>query len=136
MARQLGAKACVVVDADLRSITPDWIDLLIRPVLYAGYDFVAPYYHRHKWDGTITNSIVYPLTRALYGLRVRQPIGGDFGLSGRLVERYLQKNDWESDVARYGIDIWMTTVAIAEDSVSARVSWGQNCTMPRIRRQT
>jgi len=114
MARQLGAKACVVVDADLRSITPEWIDLLIRPVLHAGYDFVAPYYHRHKWDGTITNSIVYPLTRALYGLRVRQPIGGDFGLSGRLVERYLQKNDWESDVARYGIDIWMTTVAIAE----------------------
>jgi hypothetical protein len=103
------------VDADLRSITPEWIDLLLRPVLYTEYDFVAPYYHRHKYDGTITNSIVYPLTRALYGLGVRQPIGGDFGISGRLVARYLQRGDWETDVARYGIDIWMTTVAIAED---------------------
>lgn len=93
MAQELGAKACAVVDSDLRSITPEWIDLLVRPILYAGYDFVAPYYHRHKYDGTITNSIVYPLTRALYGMRVRQPIGGDFGLSARLVSRYLQRND-------------------------------------------
>src|SRR5574338_1338757 len=73
MARRLNAKACAVVDSDLRSITPEWIDLLLRPVLYNGYDFVAPYYHRHKYDGTITNSIVYPMTRALYGLGVRQP---------------------------------------------------------------
>jgi glycosyltransferase involved in cell wall biosynthesis len=114
MAKELGAGACAVVDSDLRSITPEWIDLLVRPLLHGGYDFVAPYYHRHKYDGTITNSIVYPLTRALYGLRVRQPIGGDFGVSSRLVSRYLARNDWETDVARYGIDIWMTTIAIAE----------------------
>lgn len=114
MARQLDAKACAVVDSDLRSITPEWIDLLIRPVLFAGFDFVAPYYQRHKYDGTITNSIVYPLTRMLYGVSVRQPIGGEFGISPRLIGRYLDRQDWETDVARFGIDIWMTTVAIAE----------------------
>ncbi len=114
LAERLEAKACAVVDSDLRSITPEWIDLLLRPILFAGYDFVAPYYHRHKYDGTITNSIVYPLTRSLYGLRVRQPIGGEFGVSARLFSRYLERNDWETDVARYGIDIWMTTIALAE----------------------
>ena len=114
MASHLEAKACAVVDSDLRSITPEWFDLLLRPILFAGFDFVAPYYHRHKYDGTITNSIVYPLTRALYGLRVRQPIGGEFGISARLLKRYLERDDWETDVARYGIDIWMTTIAIAE----------------------
>jgi glycosyltransferase involved in cell wall biosynthesis len=114
MARQLDAKACAVVDSDLRSITPEWIDLLLRPVLFAGFDFVAPYYQRHKYDGTITNSIVYPLTRMLYGVSVRQPIGGEFGVSARLVKRYLERQDWETDVARFGIDIWMTTIAIAE----------------------
>ncbi len=114
IAHDLGAKACAVVDSDLRSITPEWIDLLIRPVLHAGYDFVAPYYHRHKYDGTITNSIIYPLTRALYGKRIRQPIGGDFGMSGPLLSTYLARDDWETDVARYGIDIWMTTIAVAE----------------------
>ncbi len=114
LAEKLGAKACAVVDSDLRSITPEWIDLLVSPVLSANYDLVTPYYYRHKYDGTITNSIIYPLTRALYGLRVRQPIGGEFGLSARLVRRYLQSDEWETDVARYGIDIWMTTTAIAE----------------------
>jgi hypothetical protein len=114
MARRLRARACAVVDSDLRSITPEWIDLLLRPILFANYDFVAPYYHRHKYDGTITNSIVYPLTRALYGSQIRQPIGGEFGVSGAVIERYLQKDVWGTDVARFGIDIWMTTVAIAE----------------------
>ena len=112
--RLLNVGACAVVDSDLRSITPEWIDLLLRPVLHAGFDFVAPYYHRHKYDGTITNSIVYPLTRSLYGLRVRQPIGGDFGISPALLDRYLQRSDWETDTARFGIDIWMSTIAIAE----------------------
>lgn len=113
IARELGVKACAVVDSDLRSITPEWMELLIKPVLEEGYDYVSPYYLRHKYDGTITNSIVYPLTRALYGKRIRQPIGGDFGFSGRLAEFYLGKDVWETDVARFGIDIWMTTTAVA-----------------------
>jgi glycosyltransferase involved in cell wall biosynthesis len=113
IADSLGVKACAVVDSDLRSITPEWIELLIKPVLEGEFDYVAPLYQRHKYDGTITNSIVYPLTRALYGKRVRQPIGGDFGFSGRLAKFYLSEDVWETDVARYGIDIWMTTIAIA-----------------------
>ncbi len=114
IAERLQAKACAVVDSDLRSITPGWIELLLGPVLEEGFDFVAPLYLRHKYDGTITNSIVYPLTRALYGKEVRQPIGGDFGFSGRVASHYLSKPVWESDVARFGIDIWMTTTAIAD----------------------
>lgn len=114
IASSLNAKACAVVDSDLRSITPEWIELLIKPVLEGGFDYTAPLYHRHKFDGTITNGIVYPLTRALYGRRVRQPIGGDFGFSGALARHYLTKNVWDTDVAKYGIDIWMTTTAIAE----------------------
>ncbi len=113
IARRLKVKACAVVDSDLRSITPEWIELLLRPVLDEGYDYVAPYYLRHKYDGTITNSIVYPLTQALYGQRVRQPIGGDFGFSGKQLDHYLDKHVWESDVAKFGIDVWMTTEAIA-----------------------
>ncbi len=115
IAEALNVKACAVVDSDLRSITPEWIELLLTPVLEAGFDYVAPLYHRHKYDGTITNSIVYPLTRTLYGKRVRQPIGGDFGFSGRLAQFYLSKDVWETDVARFGIDIWMTTTALAND---------------------
>lgn len=113
-AGKLNAKACAVVDADLRSITPDWIHYMLDPVLDKGYDFVAPTYSRYKWDGTITNNVAYNLTRAVYGKRVRQPIGGDFGLSQKTVQSYLTQNVWGTEVARFGIDIWMTTQAIAQ----------------------
>lgn len=113
--KKLNAKACVVVDSDLRSITPSWIELLAGPVLNYEYDYIAPYYHRHKYDGTITNGIIYPMTRTLYGKPVRQPIGGEFGFSGRMASCFLDKDVWDTDVARFGIDIWMTVTAIAED---------------------
>lgn len=112
IAAELKAKACAVVDSDLRSITPQWVELLLNPLLKEDFDYVAPLYQRHKYDGTITNSIVYPLTRALYGQRIRQPIGGDFGFSGRLAQHYLTQDVWHTDVARFGIDIWMTTTAV------------------------
>lgn len=113
-ARSLEVKACAVLDSDLRSVTPEWIQLLLAPVLMKGYGYVCPFYRRYKYDGTITNSIAYPLTRALYGRRVRQPIGGDFGFSGELVHTFLKKDVWGTDVARFGIDIWMTTTAMVE----------------------
>jgi glucosylglycerate synthase len=113
IARALKVQALVVVDSDLRSIVPEWIELLAGPILKGGFDFVAPLYSRYKWDGTITNTVTYPVTRALYGLRIRQPIGGDFGVSGDLIEHYLDQEDWTPEVSRFGIDIWMTTNAIA-----------------------
>jgi glycosyltransferase involved in cell wall biosynthesis len=114
MAAELQAQAIVVVDSDLRSIVPEWIELLAGPILKGGYDFVAPLYARYKYDGTITNNISYPLTRALYGTRIRQPIGGDFAISGDLVNRYLQLTTFDDATARFGIDIWMTHSAINE----------------------
>lgn len=113
-AKKLKVKACAVVDSDLRSITSDWVKYLLDPVLENGYQFVSPVYLRHKYDGTITNNIVYNLTRALYGRRIRQPIGGDFSFSREVANYYSEQDVWDTDVARYGIDIWMTTTAITQ----------------------
>ncbi len=110
-ALELKAQAIVVVDADLKSITPAWIRNLGQP-LFEEFSFVAPLYVRHKYDGTITNNIAYPLTRALYGRRVRQPIGGDFGFSGELARVYMESDSWTDQVVHFGIDIWMTSLAM------------------------
>ena len=131
VARRLGAKACAVVDSDLRSITPEWIRFLVEPVLEQGYDFVAPHYLRHKFDGTITNSIVYPMSRALYGKRIRQPIGGEFCFSQTMLGRYLDQNVWETDVARYGIDIWLTTEALCSGARICQVFLGAKIHDPK-----
>lgn len=113
----LKSKVCVLFDSDLRSITPEWVKSLADPVLSHGHDFVAPIYSRYKYDATITNNIAYNLTRALFGKRVRQPIGGDFGLSESMVNFYFNCGEgiWMTDIARFGVDIWMTTSAILED---------------------
>ncbi|MEQ9618478.1 MAG: glycosyltransferase [Deltaproteobacteria bacterium] len=110
----LGAKAVILLDADLRSLTPRWIRYFLEP-LEDGYDFVVPIYMRHKYDGTITNNIAYPLLRTLFGLRIRQPIAGDFAISGRLANAFMLEPTWDEYVCNFGIDIWMTIVAISRN---------------------
>jgi len=139
VAGRVGARACAVVDSDLRSITPEWVERLLRPVLEGEADYVAPLYARHKHDGTITNTIAYPLTRALYGRRVRQPIGGEFGFSGGLANEFLaggalsgEGGDvWGSDVARFGIDIYMTTTALTRGARVAQAFLGAKIHDPK-----
>ncbi len=126
---EMDAHAVVVVDADLRSITPRWIKHLGEP-LFQDYGYVAPIYIRHKYDGTITNHIAYPLSRALYGRRMRQPIGGDFGFSGDMARLYLESKLWDECVALFGIDIWMTTLAINSGYPTAQAFLGA----PKIHR--
>ena len=114
VAQALEVEACVVVEADLQSITPQWIKALAGPIIEGGFDYVTSYYSRHKHEAMLTKNIAYPMTRMLYGKDIRQPMGGDFGLSGRVAGLYAERDIWETDVARAGIDIWMTTLAINE----------------------
>lgn len=110
---ELDAKGVIVVDATLGSMTPRWIKNLGEP-LFKDFSFVSPLYVRHKYDGSITNDIAYPLTRSLYGRRVRQPATGDCGFSGTMANVFLRNEHWDEDVSQFGIDIWMTTIAMNE----------------------
>jgi len=104
------ALANLTVDADLKSIEPEWVRLLAGPVLQ-GYDYVTPVYVRERYDGTITNHITYPLIYGLLGRDIRQPIAGDFAFSTRLADFWL-KQKWNKETGMYGIDIFMTTQAV------------------------
>jgi hypothetical protein len=114
IAEELEVKACVVIDANLRSLTSDWMEVLLRPVVEKGVDYVAPLFRRARYEGSLTNCIIYPLSRALYGKQMRYQSGGGYGFSGKLASLYLTKNVWEGEAAHYGIDSWLTTVAVAE----------------------
>jgi glucosylglycerate synthase len=108
---RLNAKACALVDASLHSARPDWIERLIAPVLADGFDYVSPYYVRHAHEGLITKGIVYPVFRALYGVRLRQPAAQEFGCSARLVSHYLEQSFWDRDQASVGVDLWLAVAA-------------------------
>ena len=109
-ALELGVEILICVDADLESITPEWIKYFGESI-QNGYDYATPVYSRHKYDGTITNNICFPLVYGVLGRNVRQPIGGDFALSKNLME-YLIRQLWHRTTEKYGIDIFMTMNAV------------------------
>jgi len=111
-AAALDVKTCALMGGDLQKVGPDWIDRLLSPVRNGGYEIVSPYYVRHKYDGTITGLIVYPVIRALYGKRIRQPIGSELALSGEQIAPLLDLKGWDSDPVQYGADFWVTTTAV------------------------
>ena len=115
-------KGGVVVDADLRSITPEWIKHLGEPILN-DFDFALPMYSRHQFDGTITNHICYPLIYGLLSRDIRQPIGGEFGFSPNLL-KYWMDQVWNGSTKQYGIDIFMTMHAILGDFKVCEVGLG------------
>ena len=114
LAEQLEVKACIAIDGNFRILSSDWIEVLLRPVLEKAVDYVAPLFRRARYEGSLTNCIIYPLSRALYGKQMHYQSGGGYGFSRKLASLYLSKNVWEGEAARYGIDSWLTTVAVAE----------------------
>ena len=97
----------VLIDGDLLSVTPTWPASLAGPVLRSEADYVAPLYRRGRFDAGTTNQLAYPLLDAYFGHRIRQPIGGEFGISKALIQFLLQQRV-DSNVLGYGIDIFMT----------------------------
>jgi hypothetical protein len=112
IANRLGAKVCAVVGGNLQGLTPEWPLALVGPVTAEDIDFVTPRHVRHKHEGVLTTAVVYPLLRALYGRRIREPIGSEFALSGRFGQHCLSHAPWESVTLGVGIDSWLTTDAV------------------------
>ncbi len=86
---KLGARACCVIASKLETLTPKWACQLAQPLLEENLDLVVPYYARHKFEGLVNSSIISPLLRCLYGRRIHNPMGPDFGISRRLFQKML-----------------------------------------------
>lgn len=112
LAHRLGAQACAVIGAGIQTAEPSWVERLIGPVLGDGCDYVSPYYLRRVSDGAVTKGIVYPMFRALYGARLRQPAAGEFGCSARLTTHYLAQDFWDAEHVDVGIDLWLAVAAV------------------------
>ncbi len=112
-AELLQASSCAVVAPDSTNIEPGWIESLLRPVTRDGFDLVTPVYRRHKFDGLLIRNLLYPMNRALYLRRVREPYPLDFAFSGRLATHFLGQDLWSQEAGRIGAEIYLTISAIA-----------------------
>jgi glucosylglycerate synthase len=108
----LRAKASVIVSPHSTTIEPGWLQLLAHPVYYDDFDLVAPIYHRQTFDGVLMRGLLYPMTRAVYGYRIREPYASEFAISGRLATDFLGKAVWNDEWGRSGPEISLTVTAI------------------------
>jgi glucosylglycerate synthase len=110
----LHAKASAVVSASSATMTPAWIDSLLTPILEENFDFVAPLYARHRFDGLLTRNLLYPFSRALFGKPMRELRATEFGFSGRLASQCLNSGEWEHEGVRSAAETRMALTAMAD----------------------
>jgi hypothetical protein len=111
----LNAKAIVVVSPE-SNITPEWLPALLSPIYKENFDLVLPSYTRQKFDGLLLSNLLYPLTRALYGLRIHEPYATDYSFSGRIGSQFLSQNSWSNDIDRAAFEVRFSTAAITGGS--------------------
>lgn len=111
-AELLRAKACVLISPEATTIEPDWLQRLVRPAYYDNFDLVCPIYQRHALEGALVRNLLYPMTRSIYGSRIREPYGSEFAISGRLVTDFLNDGIIDQDWGRMGPEISITILAL------------------------
>jgi glucosylglycerate synthase len=115
-AELLRAKACVVMSPESATIESDWVLKLLRPTYRDGFDLVTPTYRRHKFEGLLMTNLLYPMIRALYGVRIREPYAPEFGFSSRLGSHFLNQNGWSDGTSGAGVELRFTLAAITGGS--------------------
>ena len=108
------AKVVVVVDPLGPTTSPERVTELVSPIARAEVEFLAPCHRRHPRDGVLVTQLVRPLVRALYGVALDEPLGAEFSCSGRFASHCLEQDIWDQDVARFAIDLWVRTEAVAQ----------------------
>jgi hypothetical protein len=110
--RALEARAIVMLNAELASTTGDWLRGLATPVLKDDFGLVLPIYHRYRYDGTLTQALVVPLMRSLFGRRLAHPLAEEFGCSGHAADAFLEHPVWQTDLGHHGLEFWLPAAAI------------------------
>jgi glucosylglycerate synthase len=108
----LRARACAVISPATTNLTPSWVANLLRPVYREGLDFVAPLYARSRFQGLLARDLLYPMSRAIFGQRIRELYSEEWGFSGRLASQCLEKDVWREEAVRARPEAWMGITAI------------------------
>jgi hypothetical protein len=120
LAESLNARVCIVLGPDLAGLEAHAIQLFAYAVLDRQCGLAMPVYPAAKYDGLINSGILSPLSRALYGKRVRYPLAFDFAASGSLCAQ-LARTSTHGDGAANQL-LWPVTLAATQ---SAQVPVGQ-----------
>jgi hypothetical protein len=134
MALECDADRLILLDADVRSSEPVWIQRLGTAVTTDVPTLAVPTYRRNRYEANTTNHLASPLVAGVFGARLQQPIGGEFALNRALLHQVV---DWTQAASTelYGIDIWLTANTLREDHSVVEVPLGlklHNSPFPKI----
>ncbi|HEY8714848.1 MAG TPA: hypothetical protein VIM00_05670, partial [Candidatus Acidoferrum sp.] len=121
----LRAQACAVVSPITSTTSPDWVVDLLRPAFRDSFDFVAPMYSRHKFHGLLVRNLLYPMTRALFGRRIRELYSDEWGFSSKLGAFCLNQDVWHEEPVRARPEAWMGVAALTSDFRCCQVFLGE-----------
>jgi hypothetical protein len=121
----LRAKACAVISPVASNLTPACISALLKPAARENFDYVAPLYRRHKFDGLLARHLLYPMSRAIFGKRIRELHSDEFGFSCRLGSHWLNQNGWQDEAVQFSPETWMAIGAISSDFRCCQTFLGQ-----------
>jgi len=109
-----GADCIAFLDADIVNLTPEWVDLLIDPVVERACDMSRGYYRRAEYDGAVTKLVAKPLIGVFFPeiAYLNQPLSGEICASSELFKDLLKSRDWP---AGWGIDVWLLIEAAMKD---------------------
>ncbi|NLG85890.1 MAG: glycosidase [Firmicutes bacterium] len=136
VARELAADA-VLLEADLREegsegFKPSWLERLYFPLLQ-DYDLVSGCFRRHYFEDPTGSLFVGPMLETFFGLKLRDPLSGVYGISRRLVEDYCTDLDWwYGGVGGYGVDPWLVAQAVVWKKKICEVSLGSKIGPPTL----
>jgi glucosylglycerate synthase len=108
----LRARTCVLISPESTTIASDWLQNLVRPVYYENFDLVCPLYSRKKFEGALVRNLLYPMTRSVYGCRLREPYASEFAISSRLASDFVNRDFNNEDWGRTGPEISIAIMAV------------------------
>lgn len=124
----LQATAVVVLAPEAGDPSPERIAKLAAPLRDGEVDFLAPVHPRAADTGLLVTQLLRPLTRALYGYDLREPLVPEFGASARLAN-YCSGLDFEIDRGRWQTHYWISAEALAQRFVIKQLPLGPRRTV-------
>lgn len=108
-------KAILFLDADIKNITPEWVDDLAKPILEGGgFDMTRGFYQRHPRDAAVTKLIAKPMLRIFFPelSHIEQPLSGEVCSTISLWKKMLKNGPPDG----WGIDVWFLIEAVVSGS--------------------
>jgi hypothetical protein len=122
------AAVAALLGSEIAALNPAAVQALAEPILKHSADLAIATYRHAPFDGLLNTAILAPLTRALYGKRIRFPLAPDFAVSPRLGARLSVTAHSRSGIG--APVLWPGTVAAGIDAAVSEVQLGVQLATP------